>query len=141
MTDKELYDYFWKILADEEATKEQKLVMFKARQLWHQLQDNVSETYGKEILPPSNICDTLNPFTVHFTWDNECGDTLGCSVNEKEEVYFCFNSIFFDKDENGRFTTKHDSWKEYLTLPNIKTSEKLMNIFRLYYSEKKNNGY
>lgn len=122
MTDRELYDYFWKILLNGDATKEQKTAMSNARNFWHEISDKVYEKYGDRLINPTHICDTINPFTIHLTWDYRDGNILGCSISEKLEIYVCFNN---------------DShyWSEYLTLPNILVSERLMNTLYDYYRE------
>lgn len=125
MTDKELYDYFWKMSAYGEVTREQQFTMFQAKDFWHQLQDKVCEKYGERLMAPTHVWDTHNPFIVHFTWDYKDGNVLGCSVNEEAEIYVNFNNDSL-------------SWKEYLTLEDLKIPDRLMEVFYLYYLEKKN---
>jgi len=144
ITNKELYDYFWKIFLDGNSTKEQKAAMFNARQLWHQFEDNIYEKYGKGIVAPSNICDTSNPFTIHFTWDDDNDlerNVLGCSINENQEVYICFcKSIWVKENLDSSCRADVENWAEYLILPDIEMPERLRRIFYQHYL-KKNNGH
>ena len=139
MTDAELHDYFYQLCLNSNIPKDKNVVGWNARDFWHQLEDSVYNKYGTRLINPTHVCETLNPFTIHFTWDDKEGHVLECSVKETAEIYICFNRLFFIKDENRSFITTHDGWKECLYLPKIETSKRLMEVFYLYYLEK-NNG-
>lgn len=140
MTDAELHNYFYQLCLNAEIPKDKNVVARNARDVWYQLENAVYNKYGTKLINPTHICETLNPFTIHFTWDDKEGHVLGCSVKETSEIYICFNRVFFIKDEKKSFITTHEGWKEYLCLPKIQISETLMEAFYLYYLEK-NNGH
>lgn len=140
MTDAELYNYFYQLCLNSDISKDKNVTGWNARDVWHQLEDIVYNKYGRRLINPTHVCESLNPFTIHFTWNDNDGNVLGCSVNEKPEVYVCFTNIYFVKDESSSFITKYYSWKEFLYLPKIQISERLMEVFYVYYLEK-NNGH
>lgn len=127
MTDAELHNYFYQLCLNAEIPKDKNVVGWNARDFWYQLSDSVYNKYGTELINPTHICETLNPFTIHFTWDDKDGNILGCSIKETPEVYMCFNN-------------NTQSWREFLYLPRIQVSERLMKVFYSYYL-KKTNGH
>lgn len=133
MTDAELYTYLWELSSNTNVSKDKNVVGWTAKTFYHILSDKVYEKYGKRLITPTHICESLNPFTIHFTWDDGSGNVLGCLVKENPEIYVCFSHSYFYKNE-----IKTDSWKEFVYLPNLEVSDKLMEVFYLYYLEKNN---
>lgn len=127
MTDAELHNYFYQLCLNAELPKDKNVVGWNARDFWYELENAVYKKYGTRLINPTHVCESLNPFTSHFTWNDKEGNVLGCSIKEIPEIYVCFNN-------------NTQNWKEFLYLPKIKLSERLMEVFYLYYL-KKNNGH
>lgn len=127
MTDAELHNYLNQFCLNTDIPKDKNVVGWNARDVWYQLKDAVYNKHGTRPINPTHVCETLNPFTIHFTWDTSNGllgrNVLGCSIKETPEVYVCSNN-------------STQNWKEFLYLPKIEISERLMEVFYLYYLEK-----
>lgn len=116
----------------------EEVVRWNVRDFWIRLSDYIYNKYGKPLIVPTHYCESDNPFTIHFTWDDKNGNVLGCHMNGGANIYFCFSHSSFYKDESDIFRLKTDSWKELLYLPNLKISDRLTEVFYLYYLEKHN---
>lgn len=127
MTNVELHNYFYQLCLNSNILKDKNAVGWNARDVWYQLEDIVYNKYGRKLINPTHVCESLNPFSIHFTWNDNNGHVLGCSIKETPEVYICFSN-------------NTENWKEFLYLPELKISDRLMEVFYLYFTEK-NNDY
>jgi len=133
MTNSDFEIYLMKAL---DAPLGQAVVRWNAKNLWEKLSRQVYEKYGNRLTTPTHYCESDNPFTIHFTWDDKKGNVLECSTNEGTEIYVCFNKDMYYKDRSDILKLHIQDWKELLYLPELKMSDRLMEVFYLYFLRK-----